>query len=302
MMKRISFASLRFFSRLFRFNLQQRRRESSTSSLGVFFSPTGERILSKDQLTAGVFFLIEGGQFIWPGIKIGHVTTVPDVQGFGSLEMTTLSLHPLIFAIEKFLRDDEIDTILELSLPHLASSGVSLKDADIGKPASTWRTSLTYFLKSEHPTTLTIDQRVADLMKIPISHQEDVQVLRYEKTQKYVAHYDAFNYKELDSNPSLQKTLQFGYRNRMATVFWYMSDVLDGGSTNFPMAGGLPYPNDVADCSNGINVYPKKGKVIVFYDLLATGDSDNNSLHAGCPVKEGTKFSGNKWVWNKPRR
>jgi prolyl 4-hydroxylase len=45
-------------------------------------------------------------------------------------------------------------------------------------------------------------------------------------------------------------------------------------------------------------VKPEKGKVIIFYSLLADGTGDHYSLHGACPVEEGIKWAANKWVWN----
>ena len=65
--------------------------------------------------------------------------------------------------------------------------------------------------------------------------------------------------------------------------------------------GGLPRPVDFKDCSKGLRVKPQKRKVIIFYSMFPSGNMDPMSLHGGCPVQEGVKFSGNKWIWNKPR-
>ncbi|KAG3075096.1 hypothetical protein PI125_g21807 [Phytophthora idaei] len=35
--------------------------------------------------------------------------------------------------------------------------------------------------------------------------------------------------------------------------------------------------------------------------MLPNGEGDPMSLHGGCPVEDGIKYSGNKWVWNKAR-
>ena len=92
------------------------------------------------------------------------------------------------------------------------------------------------------------------------------------------------------------------YENRMATVFWYLSDVTVGGSTYFPRAGGLPHPASTRDCNGpGLHVQPKAGRGIVFYSLKPDGFGDEFSLHAACPPGEGqTKFAANKWVHNAP--
>lgn len=224
-----------------------------------------------------------------------------DVYGKGDITIETLSMIPLVFGVEEFLKDEEIDVILDLSMEHLAPSGVTLIDGHENRPASDWRTSTTYFLSSsKHELVRDIDRRTADLTKVPITHQEDVQVLRYEKTQKYDQHTDYFPAEHHQNSPEILDMIDYGYKNRMITVFWYMSDVAKGGHTIFPRAGGLPQPHVMNDCSKGLKVPPVKRKVIIFYSMLPTGEGDPMSLHGGCPVEEGTKYSGNKWVWNKP--
>ncbi|KAG7394621.1 hypothetical protein PHYBOEH_004953 [Phytophthora boehmeriae] len=269
----------------------------------AYFTPDGEPVEKKiEELQDRVVFLFEGGQFIWPGVRIGHKTLVKDTFGRGDLEMETISMTPLVFSVEEFLRDDEIDVILDLSMPHLAPSGVTLQDGHENRPATDWRTSTTYWLESSsHRTVQDIDRRTADLVKVPISHQESVQVLRYEKTQHYDQHLDYFAVDRHRNSPDVLKQIEYGHKNRMITVFWYMSDVVKGGHTNFARAGGLPPPPSNKGCTQGISVAPKKRKVVVFYSMLPNGEGDPTSLHAGCPVEEGIKFSGNKWVWNKPR-
>ncbi|KDO20966.1 hypothetical protein SPRG_14059 [Saprolegnia parasitica CBS 223.65] len=269
----------------------------------AFFSPTGDRLWQLSQLhAASLVYVFEGGQFIWPGIHVGHKRTIPNLHGLGDVVLETLAMTPLVFSVEEFLRDDEIDVILDLSKEHLAPSGVTLQDGDAGKPATEWRTSTTYFLPSHrHALVMGIDQRVQDLVKVPISHQEDVQVLRYEESQKYDHHTDYFPVESYQNSPDVVESIHHGFKNRMITVFWYMSDVADGGHTIFPRAGGLPLPDSMKDCTKGLKVAPKKRKVIVFYSMLPNGVNDPMSLHGGCPVLDGIKYSGNKWVWNKPR-
>eukprot|EP00644_Phytophthora_capsici_P015267 jgi/Phyca11/567221/estExt2_Genewise1.C_PHYCAscaffold_240061 len=227
---------------------------------------------------------------------------VKNAFGRGDLVLETISMTPLVFSVEEFLRDDEIDVILALSMPHLAPSGVTLQDGHENRPATDWRTSTTYWLdSSSHPVVQDIDKRTADLVKVPLSHQESVQVLRYERTQHYDQHLDYFSVDHHQHSPDVLKQIEYGYKNRMITVFWYMSDVAKGGYTNFSRAGGLPHPPSNKGCPQGISVAPKKRKVVVFYSMLPNGEGDPMSLHAGCPVEEGIKLSGNKWVWNKPR-
>merc|ERR1711907_606082 len=99
--------------------------------------------------------------------------------------------------------------------------------------------------------------------------------------------------------------------NRMITVFFYLSDVEEGGHTAFPYG-----PNeagkydttpvyDYSKCDRGLLVPPKKGDAIIFYSMHAenhmTGNLDAGSLHGGCDVIRGNKWSANYWIRNKRR-
>lgn len=41
----------------------------------AFFSPDGRRLELLSEMANSVVFLFEGGQFIWPGVKVGHKST-----------------------------------------------------------------------------------------------------------------------------------------------------------------------------------------------------------------------------------
>lgn len=43
-------------------------------------------------------------------------------------------------------------------------------------------------------------------------------------------------------------------------------------------------------------VKPRKGDALLFYSLLPSAIPDPQSLHAGCPVIEGEKWSATKWI------
>ena len=166
------------------------------------------------------------------------------------------------------------------------------------------------------------------------------QVLRYEHMEHYSAHHDYFDPAAYASNQGMLESVEHGARNRLMTVFFYLTNVSKGGATNFPRAAtarrpnGGPQPMDYFDCSNGISVYPREGKVrvraqspaplctitrswvatscvlmlghlsqvIIFYSMHADGSLDEFSLHGGCDVldPDEIKWSANFWLWNKP--
>ena len=300
--------------------------EGSLQQPWAVFSPSGERMIGElDEVTngdgigssrhimssivaSGMAVVAQGGNWLWPGVREGFERTIElapsnDAGASGSRNITieTLSLKPLVLSIKGFLSEEECDYIAKKAEPTLQYSGVSLKDADVGKAASNWRTSQSTFLSAlGDPILMQIDDRTASLTRVPRNHQEYVQVLRYGHTEKYDAHHDYFDPESYRSDPNTLKLIENGKKNRFATVFWYLTDVEDGGHTIFPRAGGLRELS-FTDCSSGLKVKPQKGKVIIFYSLDASGARDPSSLHGACPVGEGNvKWAANKWIWNAP--
>jgi 2OG-Fe(II) oxygenase superfamily len=233
------------------------------------------QLLYEKMIESGVLLLFEGGQWIWPGISIGfrreitltETTTISSQQSKIPLQtrnatLVTLALNPLVLSVEGFLTDEECDYIQQMATPSMQYSDVTLMDKDKGRPASDFRTSQSTFLGgSQHPELDPIDHRTSSLVKIPRAHQEYVQVLRYGHTEKYDAHHDYFDPRLYQNDPSTMHLIQHGRKNRLATVFWYLTDVAEGGETIFPRAHRGPHPRSMQDCSAGLKVKPERGKV-----------------------------------------
>lgn len=56
-----------------------------------------------------------------------------------------------------------------------------------------------------------------------------------------------------------------------------LQDVEEGGGTAFPFVNLL--------------VKPRKGSMLFWYNLHASGDRDYRTKHAACPVLKGSKWS-----------
>ncbi|RWR87187.1 prolyl 4-hydroxylase 1 isoform X1 [Cinnamomum micranthum f. kanehirae] len=130
------------------------------------------------------------------------------------------------------------------------------------------RTSSGMFLSSEerkYPIIQAIEKRIAVFSQIPEENGELIQ----------------FNLKRGGQ--------------RIATMLMYLSDNVEGGETYFPMAGE-------GECScggktvKGMCVKPTQGDAVLFWSMGLDGASDPNSIHGGCEVLEGEKWSATKWM------
>ncbi|XP_019066714.2 prolyl 4-hydroxylase 1 isoform X2 [Solanum lycopersicum] len=150
------------------------------------------------------------------------------------------------------------------------------------------RTSSGMFLNPDerkYPMIQAIEKRISVYSQIPVENGELIQVLRYEKNQFYRAHHDYFS-----DSFNVKRGGQ-----RIATMLMYLSDNVEGGETYFPMAG-------TGKCScggkmiQGLCVKPTKGDAVLFWSMGLDGQSDPDSLHGGCEVISGEKWSATKWM------
>ncbi|XP_060192369.1 probable prolyl 4-hydroxylase 10 [Lycium barbarum] len=202
-----------------------------------------------------------------------------------------ISLEPRAYVYHNFLSKEECEYLISLAKPHMQKS--SVVDSATGKSMdSRVRTSSgTFLARGRDKVIRDIEKRIADFTFIPAEHGEGLQILHYEVGQKYEPHYDYF----LD---------EFNTKNggqRIATVLMYLSDVEEGGETVFPAAKGnysaVPWWNELSECGKGgLSVKPKMGDALLFWSMKPDATLDPSSLHGGCPVIKGNKWSSTKWM------
>jgi len=289
----------------------------------LMYTLLGDPLERTSQLRPGMLAgLYEGGQFILPGWKIGHVTYIDiplvdqdtHVESFRTIPVRTVSLRPLVFSLEGFLTDEECDDVISWAKQRLVPSRLAFMDGSDKDDAGV-RTSTQVFMPRGGAGTISaLEHRAHNLTRLPYSLGESIQVLRYEEGQRYGAHRDYFSANDYHQQPSMLSKVEYGARNRLATIFWYMSTVRAGGETYFPRALNEngeeynPWNGDHNDCYRGLAVKAFKGNAVLFYGMLPDGRLDERSLHGGCPpraedgVPADTKFGANQWIWNAPRR
>ncbi|URE34214.1 P4Hc [Musa troglodytarum] len=226
----------------------------------------------------------------------------------GLVKPEILSWSPRVILFHNFLSMEECDYLRAIAKPRLRTSTVV--DIKTGKAScqshnillsdtfascrgmkSDVRTSSGMFLSSEerkYPIIEAIEKRIAVFSQVPAENGELIQVLRYETNQFYRPHHDYFS-----DTFNLKRGGQ-----RVATMLMYLSDDVEGGETYFPMAGS-------GECScggkvvKGLCVKPNKGDAVLFWSTGLDGETDPNSLHGGCAVLRGEKWSATKWMRQK---
>lgn len=285
----------------------------------AIFDAQGTRLEKVEALLdLRVAFLLEIGVWMWPAVRVGFVQEAAGVLQGKPLRLKTLSLRPVVFEVEGFIQHDEADKVIGMGkkMSMFKSKGM-LESADkVSKRAQNeYRTSTQAWLrKSQSPVIDALDRRTANLTRVPREHNEEVQLLNYAAGQFYSSHLDWTDLTLYNGQRAQWTRSHFGWQDRLATLFWYLNDVSEGGQTVFPRAGSVICPGLVSNCRGvryappkacnvGLQVQPRKGSVILWYNHHPNGRGDHNALHGGCPPAGGLeKWSGNKWINIKPLR
>ncbi|EXC35294.1 Prolyl 4-hydroxylase subunit alpha-1 [Morus notabilis] len=212
-------------------------------------------------------------------------------EGKGERWVEVISWEPRAFIYHNFLTKEECEYLINLAMPNMKKSTVVDSETGKSKDSRVRTSSGTFLARGRDKVIRTIEKRIADFTFIPVEHGEGLQILHYEVGQKYEPHFDYF----LDD---------FNTQNggqRMATLLMYLSDVEEGGETVFPAAKGnfssVPWWNELSDCGKkGLSVKPKRGDALLFWSMKPDATLDPSSLHGGCPVIKGNKWSSTKWM------
>jgi prolyl 4-hydroxylase len=184
-------------------------------------------------------------------------------------EASPLHPAPRIATIPAFLTPDECRYLIALATPRLQASQVV--DPRSGRlihdPVRTAR-SAAFPLVFEDPVLHAINRRLAAATGTAWEQGEPAQVLCYRPGEEYKLHSDA---------------LPGGVPNqRAATVLVALNEAYDGGETRFPA---------IDWAWRG-----RSGEALVFHNVDEAGAIEPAARHAGCPVRQGTKFLLSRWI------
>jgi prolyl 4-hydroxylase len=197
----------------------------------------------------------------------------------------TLSLihdSPNIYTIDNFLNQKD------LAFLQRAATTRTFEPSFVDDPSTNQsfaqddhRTStFVSFQKQENAHVASLEHRAASLLGCFTTRSvEALQLVRYEAGQFFGVHHDLGDYN--DATVALPPKQLFCSR-RLVTIFVYVNDVESGGETWFPRAN--------------VKVVPRAGRAVVWQNVLANGEPDVRTIHAGLVVNKGVKYGLNMWL------
>lgn len=198
------------------------------------------------------------------------------------LTLNQLHWSPNIYTVDGFLSESELTYLETESEKSIFKK--SFVDTDEQKSVVDTEQRTSTFLsltKLANAKVASIERKAADLLGVSTLAIEPLQLVRYRQGQFFGIHHDLgslFDDGSVELPPRQPWT-----RRRLVTIFCYLNDLSDGGCTHFPACGDL-------------RVRPKRGRAVVFCNILENGMPDPRTIHAGEPVTGiTTKLGLNIW-------
>ena len=190
-------------------------------------------------------------------------TSYPNIQ--------QIHTDPDIYTIPDFLTPEECDKVITKSRHNMQTCLV--KNADTGAvEADPSRTSTNANIPQQEVPS--IIQKLLSLINCKKEQLETLQVLNYQQGQQFQPHTDGF----------VGPTNACGFLDsgRIATIFCYLNDVQEGGTTLFTKLG--------------LEIKPVKGMAVVHFPMSLGLAEDERTEHQGS-VAVDEKWILTTWVW-----
>ena len=184
-----------------------------------------------------------------------------------------------LYQKRRFLTAEECAGLVALIDAHRRPSTIT----DAYGADAEFRTSETADLPGSVPLVASVYRRLAAFAGLDVAHAEPLQGQRYAPGQQFKAHTDYFEPTGLDYFPHTEDGGQ-----RTFTMMVYLNEPGAGGATRFVHLNKL--------------FQPETGKLLAWNNRLADGSPNSFTLHAGMPVRAGTKYIITAWFRERPRR
>lgn len=193
---------------------------------------------------------------------------------------TILSESPKIIYIENFINSTQAEHLMKIADKIKRPSTIDAQGDPYSLVKNVRSSESAHLGKARDKITLDIENAACDYVGLDTHHLEPMQVVVYEKGQKFNEHYDFFS-------PDSEDIKERGNRNK--TILVYLNDIPkeEGGSTIFTKLG--------------LKIQPKATDAVYFENMNENG-VDYNTMHAGTELKSDTlkKYAINIWFREKP--
>lgn len=189
--------------------------------------------------------------------------------------------QPMLAVLNGVFSADECEALIALARGRLKPSTLVDPRTGLDVVSGLRASHGMFFRPAETPLIARLDRRVAEIMNLPVSHGEGLQILHYPEGAGSAPHYDFL----VPSNPANQASIARSGQ-RVSTLVTYLNDVPAGGETVFPAAGWA--------------VSPQRGHAVYFEYANGHGELDHASLHASSAVTQGEKWVATKWMRERP--
>lgn len=180
-----------------------------------------------------------------------------------------------IFAVGDFLTAEECAKMITLIDDCAKPSQVfDLKYED------GYRTSFSGNVDPHDPFVKKLNRRIDDLLGVDPAWGESIQGQRYQPGQEFQPHHDWFHPGTSYWDQEMDRGGQ-----RSFTAMAFLNNVPQGGTTDF------------TDLS--LSIEPKQGVLLLWNNADKDGVPNLQTMHAGRPVIEGTKYIITKWYRTK---
>ncbi|MFT4026903.1 MAG: 2OG-Fe(II) oxygenase [Novosphingobium sp.] len=143
------------------------------------------------------------------------------------------------------------------------------------------RTSYSGDVDPYDPFVRMVTRRIDDLLGLETAWGETVQGQRYRPGEEFRVHCDWF---PTDAKFWPKESREGGQRCWTAMI--YLSEVEEGGATDFPYLG--------------YSSAPRRGVLLAWNNISPDGEPNLSTLHAGTPVVRGVKYIVTKWYRTRP--
>ncbi|KAH0467367.1 hypothetical protein IEQ34_004605 [Dendrobium chrysotoxum] len=214
-------------------------------------------------------------------------------SGFDPSKSIQLSWNPRVFLYEGFISDEECDHLLSLANGKLDKPLATDNSTGVGSTVDVVSLNNGFELaRGQDEIISRIEERISAWTFLPDENGEGMQIFHYRTNEgsEPLYHGNQDNLENVIGGP------------RIATILIFLSNVSQGGEIIFPKSkvkdsnskNGKEMMSECA--SSGFAVKHVKSNALLIFNLHPNATVDERSLHGGCSVLEGEKWSAIKWI------